>query len=695
MRIALTSVAPKQCYLHLITLNLNHLIQTLARFMHTDITTNLTPPPDLYSANHLINLHAKRGQLDLAHQLFAQMPHRNIVSWTILVSGYAQHRKSEQCFRLFSQMLSHYKPNDFAYASLLSVCDYWRGLQVHGLALRTGFDAWIYVANALMAMYWKNSCNPSRDAWRLFDAMEFRNLVTYNSMIAGLGMQEQGDKAMTLFIRMLRDGIVFDRTTLLSLVSSLCGPNQGSDKVVGGLLCCLQLHSCGIKTGLALDVGVATALIKGYSVLAAEIGACHKLFFETNGLDRDLVLWTGIMTVSAEREPEQALILFNQMRKEDLCPDCYVFSVLLKACANLVTEATTSAVHCRVIVAGFANLLDLDNSLIHAYARCGSIDKAKRIFYEMSLRDIVSWNSMLKAYAVHGKAEAALSFFKQMDVVPDETTFVALLSSCSHAGMVEEGTKIFDTMYEKYGIVPQLDHYACMVDILGRAGLLTEAENIIRKMPMEPDYVIWSAFLGACRKHGETKAASLASSKLKELDPENSLGYVMISNIYCSVNSFDEGGSIRTKMNRVGVKKEPGLSWTEVGHRVHEFASGGHRHPQVKAIRAHMKELLSQLKKMGYVPDTSLVLFDVEEEQKEEQLYHHSEKLALVFSLMSAGNCGVDGGVIKIIKNIRICLDCHNFMRLASKLVEKVIVVRDSNRFHHFKDGVCSCNDYW
>ncbi|KAI3464257.1 hypothetical protein Pfo_020920 [Paulownia fortunei] len=611
MRTALTSLVPKPCLRHL------PLAQPLRHYFHNHITAT-PPPPDLCSANHFINTHAKRGQLHLAHQWFAQMPHKNVVSWTVLISGYAQHGKLDQCFRLFSQMLSHHRPNDFAYASLLSVCDYWRGLQVHGLALRTGFDAWIYVANALMAMYWKNSCNAGVEAWRVFDEMDFRNLVTYNSMITGLGMHEQG-----------------------------------------------------------------------------EIGACHKLFLETSGMDRDLVLWTGIMTACAERDPDQALILFNQMRREDLCPDCYVFSVLLKACANLVTERNASAVHCQVIIGGFVNVLELYNALIHAYARCGSINNAKQVFYEMSLRDIVSWNSMLKAYAVHGKAEAALNFFKQMDVAPDETTFVALLSSCSHAGMVKEGTKIFDTMYEKYGVVPQLDHYACMVDILGRAGHLSEAEKIIRQMPMQPDYVIWSAFLGACRKHGETKAANLASSKLKELDPENSLGYVLISNIYCSAHSFDEGGFIRTNMNRVGVRKEPGLSWIEVGHRVHEFASGGQRHPQLKAIRANMEELLRQLKKMGYVPETSSVLFDVEEEHKEEQLYHHSEKLALVFSLMNAGNSSCDGDVIKIIKNIRICLDCHNFMRLASKLVEKVIIVRDANRFHHFKEGACSCNDYW
>ncbi|KAL1542747.1 pentatricopeptide repeat-containing protein-like protein [Salvia divinorum] len=661
-------------------------LKTIRRYIHP-------PPPDLIATNNVINVHAKRGNLQLAHHMFAQMPHKNIFSWTILISGYAQRGKLENCFRLFSEMLPHHRPNDFAYASLFSVCDYRHGLQVHGLASKTGFDAWIYVANALVAFYWKNSCSAGVEAWRVFQEMSFRNLVTYNSMIKGLGMQEQGHKAMTLFVKMLSDGLDFDRATLLSLISSLCVMNVGSEEAVV-LQSCLQLQCVSIKTGLNLDVGVATSLIKGYSALSGDAGACRKVFLETRVMDRDVVLWTGVMTASVERDPAQVLVFFNQMRwEEDFYPDCYVFTVLLKACANLVTERAAAAVHSQVVRAGFVNVLELDNALIHAYSRCGSIDNAEQVFYEMSSRDVVSWNSILKAYAVHGKAETALDFFGQMDVAPDEATFVALLSSCSHTGMVKEGTEVFDTMLEKYGIVPQLDHYACMVDILGRSGRLSEAENIIRNMPMQPDSVIWSAFLGACRKHGETKAAQLASRKLQELDPDNSLGYVMISNIYCSANSFGEGGLIRQKMDKAGVRKDPGLSWTEVGHRLHEFASGGQQHPQIKAILTYLDELLRQLKEIGYVPETSSVLFDVEEEHKVEQLYLHSEKLALVFSLMNGGDSSCN--VIKIIKNIRICLDCHNFLRLASKLLGKAIIVRDANRFHHFRDGACSCNEYW
>lgn len=628
--------------------------------------------------------------------MFTQMPQRNVVSWTILISGYAQHGKLEPCFLLFSQMLclslSNCRPNDFTYASLLSACDFRHGIQVHGHAIRTGFAAWIYVANALLTMYWNDNATHEA-AWRVFDAMCIRNHVTYNAMISGLGLHDRGDEAIYLFVTMLRDGIEVDHTTLLTLVSSSCGLIDQN----AGFRCCLQLHSLGIKAGLVQDIGVVTALIKAYSTLGQDVDASHKLFLGTSSGRRDILLWTVIMTASVETNPELALVLFNHMRWEDFCPDRYVFSVLLKACANMVTERCTSSVHSQVVTTGFVNFVEISNALIHAYSRCGSIGDAEQVFHEMTLRDLVSWNTMLKACAVHGKAQIALDLFEQMNVTPDEATFIALLSSCSHAGMVKEGRVIFDSMYKKYGVVAQVDHYACMVDMLGRSGNLSEAANVINKMPMQPDCVVWSALLGACWKHGEADLANLASSKLKELKPESSLGYVLMSNIYCSAHSFDKGGYIRGKMETVGVRKAPGLSWTEVGHKVHEFASGGQRHPQLKAIRAYMEELLRELRKLGYAPDTSSVNFDIEEEHKEEQLYHHSEKLALVLSLMNCrgGSNHSYGHAIKIIKNIRICSDCHNFMRLASKLVGKAIIVRDANRFHHFSGGACSCNEYW
>ncbi|XP_027127589.1 pentatricopeptide repeat-containing protein At1g71420 [Coffea arabica] len=666
---------------------------------HHLLTHETTEDIDLYTTNHLINMSAKCGDLCTAYQMFEKMPHKNIFSWTSLISGYSQHGKVDECFSMFTDMLAHCRPNDFAYTSVLSICDGFKGRQVHGVVVKTGFGAYVYAANALITMYWKSRetgfCriySNSEEAWRVFDGMEFRNLVTWNSMIAGFQMLGQCSNAVNFFITMCRDGVGFDRATLVSVLSAF---SENSEyEYVSSLKSCFQIHGIVIKAGFKLDVAVVTVLLSAYSILGGEVADCHKLFIETNGC-RDVVLWTGIITAFADRKPGEALLLFNLLRTEGLNPDCYAFSIVLKACGGFSNDKHALAVYCLITKVGFTNNVVLQNASIHAFARCGSLSQAAVIFDEMRIRDVVSWNSIIKAFALHGQGKQALDLFKQMDVEPDATTFVALLSACSHSGMVHEGVEIFDTMSNSYGVVPQLDHYACMVDILGQAGHLVQAVKLVREMPMQPDYVVWSALVGACRKHGETQLANFAVSKLRELDPENSLGYVVMSNIHCSTGSFDVASLIRKRMKALGVQKEPGLSWTDIGNQVHEFVSGGGAHPQRETIRTNTKELVGKLKTLGYVPQTSLALHDIEEEHKEEELYYHSEKLALVFTLMSTSdlNCKLDA--VRIMKNIRICPDCHNFMKLASQLIQREIVVRDSNRFHNFMKGFCSCNDYW
>ncbi|MCD7451954.1 hypothetical protein HAX54_014218 [Datura stramonium] len=528
---------------------------------HHMLSHDLIAAQQLYTINHLVNMYAKCGDLECAHHLFDHMLHRNIVSWTSLISGYSQYGNADQCFRLFSNMLAHYSPNDFAYASVLSVCDSSsRGRQVHTLAIKTGFDTCVYVSNALIAMYSRNS-SMGNEAWKVFNDMEFHNLVSWNTIIALFQMSGQGDKAMRFFSLMHRDNLGFDHATLVSVLSSLFGMDEIDFS--WGLQSCFQLHCVGVKTGLILDVGIVTALVKAYSILRGEVSDCYKLFLETNGC-QDLMLWTEIIVAFSERDPEKAIFLFGQLLREGLSLDSYAFSIALKACAGLVTDKNALMVHCKVIKSGFVDALVLGNALIHAYARCGSISQANQVFEEMRYRDIVTWNSMFKAYALHGKANEALGLFDKMDVKPDAATFVALLSACSHAGMVQEGIQIFYAMSEKHGIVPQLDHYACIVDIVGRAGHIFQAEKIIKEMPMQPDYVVWSAFLGACRKHRESGLAQIAASRLKELDPENSLGYVLMSNVYCSAHSFDEAGHLRKQMRGLGVMKQPGLSWTDL-----------------------------------------------------------------------------------------------------------------------------------
>ncbi|KFK41577.1 hypothetical protein AALP_AA2G147000 [Arabis alpina] len=643
--------------------NLRHGI-SLHHHMHSHLQSY---SHDVFLANHLITMYAKCGNIVYARQVFEEMPERNVVSWTSLITGYAQAGNELEGFCLLSAMLAHCCPNEFALSSVLTSCWYEPGKQVHGLALKLGLHCSIYVANALISMYGRcRDVNAAYEAWTVFEDMEFKNLVTWNSMIAAFQCCNLGKQAVGVFMRMHSDGVGFDRATLLNICSSLY---KSSDLVRDDVSkCCLQLHSLTVKSGFVTQTEVATSLVKIYSETLGDFSECYKLFMEMSQC-RDIVAWTGIITAFAVYDPERAILLFGQLRREKLSPDWYTFSSVLKACAGLVTARHALTIHAQVIKGGFEADTVLNNSLIHAYAKCGSLDLCKRVFDDMDSRDVVSWNSMLKAYSLHGQVDSILPVFHQMDIKPDSATFIALLSACSHAGRVEEGMKIFISMFEKPETLPQLHHYACVIDMLGRAERFTEAEEVINQMPMEPDAVVWSALLGSCRKHGNTSAEG----------------------------SFNEANKSRKEMETWRVKKEPGLSWTEIGNKVHEFASGGHRRADREAIYKELERLIGRLKEMGYVPEMRSALQDIEEEeQKEEHLSHHSEKLALAFAVMEgrkSSDCGVN--LIQIMKNIRICIDCHNFMKLASKLLGKEILVRDSNRFHHFKDSSCSCNDYW
>ncbi|KAK1436648.1 hypothetical protein QVD17_02430 [Tagetes erecta] len=692
------------------TSNIPHTQQTYANFFHAcarhnslhhgqslhhHIINTQNHIHNVYLSNHLINMYAKCGSLDHARKVFDEMPerNRNVVSWTALVSGYVQSERREEGFRVFYNMLAECRPNEFVYASVLSCCDYKFGRQVHSHVLKTCFVDYTYVANALITMYAKNDYQ--NEAWMVFKYLKCRNLVTYNSMIAGFQSRGEWEEAISLFSLMRQhSNVEFDCATLLSILSS-CSTvkDHGSYMINARLKYCCQVHCLVLKTCLISEIGVITALAKAYADLGAQISYLYNLFLETEGR-RDIISWTAFITFFSERDPIKSLLMFSKLCQEGFAPDRHTYSIVIKACSNLVTDKHTLAVHSQILKYGFDDDSVLANALIHAYGRSGSVLESKKVFDFMLAKDIVSWNSMIKIYGLHGQPKDALTCFDQMDIPPDSTTFVALLSACSHAGMVEKGTEIFETMSKTYGIVPQLDHYACMVDILGRSGRILEAQKLINEMPMEPDSVIWSAMLGACRKHGETKLAELASKKLQELDPNNSLGYVQMSNIRCSNGTFSEAVDLRTQMNWLGVKKDPGLSWTEVGNTVHEFAAGGLHHPERMTIVRDLDELVKELKGLGYVPETNLAMRDLEEEDKNWELSYHSEKLAFVFASKhdEFKSCG---RAIRIVKNIRICVDCHNFMKFASELTGREIMVRDSNRFHHFKRRVCSCNDYW
>jgi hypothetical protein len=247
-------------------------------------------------------------------------------------------------------------------------------------------------------------------------------------------------------------------------------------------------------------------------------------------------------------------------------------------------------------------------------------------------------------------------------------------------------------MSREYHLTPRLEHYCCIVDLLGRAGGLGEAQSFIQKMPIKPDAAIWGSLLGACRIYINIEIGEYAAERLFELEPENAAHYVLLSNMYAAAGRWDDIEIVRKMMKDRRVKKKPpGCSWIEVNNNVYTFHVGQRSNPQMQKIYEALERLAAELKEAGYVPDTRFALHDVEEEQKEFALCHHSEKLAIAFGLINTS----PGTTIRIVKNLRVCGDCHSATKFISKIVAREIVVRDANRFHQFKDGCCSCGDYW
>lgn len=523
-------------------------------------------------------------------------------------------------------------------------------------------------------------------ARKLFDEMPERNLVSWNALIAALSQNGEHDEALLLFSRMLESGVKPDKVTILSVVSAIAGAHTPDQSVVD------QILSFSRSTN---SVSVLTAVLNLYAKFG-RIGDARKIFDEIP--EKDIITWNAMIGgYSQNRQPNEAIELFRQMQEQrgsKVRPDGVTMVGLISSCAQMGALGLGEWVHAYIE----KNEIELDvflvTALIDMYARCGDLNRSRLLFWGMPKGDLASWNAMIKGLAIHGKGNEALEIFSMMErsrVVPNYITFVGLLSACSHGGLVEKGLELFYSMQSQYSIAPRIELYGCVVDLLGRAGRLTEAYEFIKCMPIEPDAVVWGALLGACRSHQNVELAEESARRLVELEPSHDGNYVLLSNVFASEGKWEDVAKVRAHMRAQNVQKTPGCSGVELGGTVYEFSAGDRSHPRSPEIYAAWDRLVEQLKPMGYEPNTRALLRNLDEEDKEAALYRHSEKLALSFALISSS----DGSPIRIVKNLRICGDCHRAMELVSELKGREIIIRDRNRFHHFSAGRCSCEGYW
>ncbi|GAA0153561.1 hypothetical protein LIER_11768 [Lithospermum erythrorhizon] len=370
------------------------------------------------------------------------------------------------------------------------------------------------------------------------------------------------------------------------------------------------------------------------------------------------------------------------------------FSSIMPACAHLTTLNLGKQLHGYIFRAGFDDNMFIASSLVDMYAKCGNIKSAKRIFEKMEIHDTVAWTAMIMGSALHGQAQEAIFLFEKMEmegIKPNCVAFIAVLTACSHAGLVDIAWRYFRSMTQKYRIVPALEHYAAVADVLGRAGRLEEAYDFICSMHIKPTAGVWSTLLSACRVHKNIEVAKKVAQEIFIINPDYTGAYVLLANMYSKAGRFKEAVKYRVKMRKKGMPKKPACSWVEVKSNIHAFVSGDTSHPQYGRIIAALEDLSDRMKQEGYVPDTNEVLQDIDEEQKIYLLNSHSERLAIVFGVISTPA----GSTIRVTKNLRMCVDCHAATKIMSKIVKREIIVRDNSRFHHFSDGKCSCGDYW
>lgn len=423
-----------------------------------------------------------------------------------------------------------------------------------------------------------------------------------------------------------------------------------------------------------------------------------RLLFEGMRV-KDVVCWNVMIDGYAQHGcPNEALVLFREMLGKKVRPNEITVLAVLSSCGQLGALECGRWVHSYVenrgVGVGVKLNLRVGTALVDMYCKCGSLEDARKVFDGMVGKDVVAWNSLIMGYGIHGFGDEALQLFHEMlrvGVRPSDITFVAVLTACGHAGLVGKGWEVFDLMKSRYEMEPKVEHYGCMVNLLGRAGRVREAYDLVRSMEVEPDSILWGTLLWACRIHNDVSLGEEIAEFLVSNDLATSGTCILLSNMYAAARNWVGVAKVRSFMKESGVEKEPGCSSIEVNNRVHEFLAGDIRHRRSKDIYSMLGKMNGLLKARGYTPKIDVVLHDIGEQQKEQSLEVHSEKLALAFGLISTS----PGTAIKIVKNLRVCLDCHAVMKMMSKISGRKIIMRDRNRFHHFENGSCSCRDYW
>lgn len=656
---------------------LNELKQIHAFAVKTAIIHNLPVSSRILSLYCRPNM----GSIDLALSVFDQIPQPNSFAWNSLIKRLVDDRHSHDSILLFRRMHSSPSsphPDNFNLPCIIKGCTQigalGEGKQIHALAVKSGLSGDGFVQSSLVSFYSK--CDDFELAKKVFDLVLDKDVVTWNSLMDGYVRTDRIEAARKLFDEMPeRDSF--------SWVSMINGYSKR-----GEIEAARQMFDRMPEK----NVVAWNAIIHGY-MKKGDILSARKLFDDMP--ERNVVTWnamiTGFEKLGAFRE---ALEAYEGLLGEGLVPNIVTLVTLLSAISGLGLLERGRSIHMFIKERGFSLDGVLGICLIDMYSKCGEIKSALSIFRGIKRKKLGHWSSMVIGFGMHGMTNKAIELFVKMrekGMRPDGVLFIGLLNACSYAGMVDEGRYFFELMSTEYKIEPTVEHYGCLVDLFCRAGRLEEAKDVIDRMHVRPNSIIWLSLLSGCRKYANFEIGELAAKSVIELDPEATASYVFFSNIYAAAGLWENVSDLRELMRKGEAKKEPGCSWVEHEGSIHEFVAGDTSHPQRDEIYEKLDEIMERLTCAGHVPDTSQVLFHIEEEAKKAELACHSERLAIAFCLINMNS----KMPVRIIKDIRVCNDCHSVTKLLSSVYNREIVLRDNAGFHHFRNGSCSCFDYW
>lgn len=557
---------------------------------------------------------------------------------------------------------------------------------VHSEILKSGFLSNTFTLNHLINCYVR--LKKTRVARQLFDEMLEPNVVSYTSLMAGYINMGQPQIALLLFQKMLGN-LVWPNEFTFATVIKACS-------MLANLITGKQIHTHIETFGFQYNLVVCSSLVDMYGKCNDVDGA--RRVFDLMGC-RNVVSWTSIIVAHAQNaQGHEALEMFREFNYQSRDrPNQHMLASVINACASLGRLVSGKVAHGVVVRSGCEFNDVVASALVDMYAKCGCVNYSEKVFNRISNPSVVTYTSMIVGAAKYGLGRFSLDLFNEMisrGIKPNDVTFVGVLHACSHSGLVDEGIQHLDSMYRKYGIIPDAKHYTCVVDMLGRTGRLDEAYKLAKSIQVDPDGgpLLWGTLLSASRLHGRVDIAVEASNQLIESNQQVANAYVTLSNTYALAGEWENAHSLRSEMKRTGIHKEPGCSWVEIRDQTYAFYAGNALFDRGSEVLSLLRELERKMKERGYVGGkTGLVFVDVEDEAREEIVGLHSERLALAFGLISIPK----GITIRIMKNLRMCRDCHDVFKLISDIVERDFVVRDVNRFHHFRNGSCSCGNFW